>query len=96
MATDDDFVVYTSPNGRFYTKHASQDARGGESLFRGSHKECMDFVHNKPEKKITPKTNKRKERAQTKQKVTKMIRGLHQDELNEVEAFILKLKAKRS
>jgi len=96
MATEDNFVVYRSPNGRFYTKHASQDARGGESIFRGSHKDCMDFIDNTPEKKITPITNKRNESAQTIQKVTKMIHDLNQSELNKLEAFILKLKAKRS
>lgn len=96
MATEDDFVVYRLPNGRLYTKHVSQDSRDGESVFRGSHKECMDFVFETPENKIAPKISKEGEKSQAKKKLIRMIRRLNQRELNEVEAFILELKAKRS
>ena len=49
-----------------------------------------------PENKIAPKISKEGEKSQAKKKLIRMIRRLNQRELNEVEAFILELKAKRS
>lgn len=94
MAPENDYIVFQTPNGRLYTKRFSPDATDEEYLFRGSHEACMDFL-SKTHVVITRKISASQVKAQTRQKIAKMILNLEQGDLDQVLTFISELKAKR-